>query len=156
MESLQMIAKLFNITLDQLVRADEIIAVAKNENKQNISRLICYIDGVLNIAAVMGLLLPLYKTRLGGMFYSVPLYQFSGWLSILYWIFPVAMAVCGIVQILITKSERNKLKILVSAAGIILNASATLLLILSGQPYPAAMFLALLVMKGTLMLIKRS
>ena len=155
MESLQMIAKLFNITLDQLVRADEIIAVAKNENRQNINRFACCFDGILNIAAVMGVLLPLYKSRLGGTFYSVPLYQFSGWLSILYWIFPVAMAVCGVIQIVITKGEKDRLKRLVNITGAVLNVCATLLLILSGQPYPAAMFFTLLLMKGCVLLIKR-
>ena len=74
MESLQMLAKFFGITLDELLRAEEVISIAENENKENISRFASYIDGIFNIAAVMGMLLPLYKTRLDDLFYSVPLY----------------------------------------------------------------------------------
>ena len=84
MESLQMIAKFFDITLDELLRAEDIITIAENENKENISRFACYIDGIFNITAVVGLLLPLYKVEQNNLFYSVPLYQFKGWLAILY------------------------------------------------------------------------
>lgn len=108
MESLQMIAKLCGITLDDLLRAEEVITIAENENKENISRFASYIDAIFNISAIIGLLMPLYKVEANGMFYSVPLYQFNGWLAFLYWVFPVAMAICGVVQIVINKSERKK------------------------------------------------
>lgn len=108
MESLQMIAKLCGITLDDLLRAEEVITIAENENKENISRFASYIDAIFNISAIIGLLMPLYKVEANGMFYSVPLYQLNGWLAFLYWVFPVAMAICGVVQIVINKSERKK------------------------------------------------
>ncbi len=33
-----MIAQFFGITLDELLRAEEVITIAENENKENISR----------------------------------------------------------------------------------------------------------------------
>jgi len=155
MESLQMIAKFFGITLDELLRAEEVITIAENENKENISRFASYIDGIFNIAAVVGLLLPLYKVELNNIFYSVPLYQFKGWLAVLYWIFPMAMAICGVIQIVINKGEREKLKRGINIIGVILNTGAIFVLILSGQPYPSVMFFTLLLIKGTVMLIKK-
>lgn len=155
MESLQMIAKLFNITLDDLLRAEEVITIAENENKENISRFASLIDGIFNTTAIVGLLLPLYKVELNNVFYSVPLHQFQGWLAVLYWIFPVAMAICGIIQIMINKSEREKIKRSVNAAGLILNACAIFILIFGGQPYPAAMFFTLLLIKGAVLVLKR-
>ena len=155
MESLQMIAKLFNITLDDLLRAEEVITIAENENKENISRFASLVDGIFNIAAIVGLFLPLYKVELDNVFCSVPLYQYKGWLAVLYWIFPVAMAICGIIQIMINKSERQSIKRSVNAVGVILNACAILILILGGQPYPSVMFFTLFVIKGTVMTLKR-
>ena len=155
MESLQMIAKFFDITLDELLRAEDIITIAENENKENISRFASYIDGVFNMTAVVGLLLPLYKVEQNNMFYSVPLYQFKGWLAVLYWIFPVMMSICGAVQILINKGERETLKKNINLIGFILNMCAIFVLILSGQPYPAVMFFTLLLIKGVIMLIKK-
>ena len=155
MESLQMIARLFNITLDDLLRAEEVITIAENENKENISRFASLIDGIFNTTAIVGLLLPLYKAELNNVFYSVPLYQYEGWLAILYWVFPIAMAICGIIQIIMNKSEREKIKRSVNAIGVILNACAVFILILGGQPYPAVMFFTLLLIKGTVTMLKR-
>ena len=154
-ECRELIAKLFNITLDDLLRAEEVITIAENENKENISRFASLIDGIFNTTAIVGLLLPLYKVELNNVFYSVPLHQFQGWLAVLYWIFPVAMAICGIIQIMINKSEREKIKRSVNAAGLILNACAIFILIFGGQPYPAAMFFTLLLIKGAVLVLKR-
>ena len=137
MESLQMIAKLCGVTLDELLCAEEAVTIAKRENKAHMHR----IDAVCNISAVIGLLLPLYKLEWEGGFRSVPLYQLAGWLSVLYWIFPAAMAICGIVQ-LVTNRKLTELM------GTVINVCIILLLILSGQPYPAVLFLALFVIKG--------
>lgn len=155
MESLQMIAKLCGITLDDLLRAEEVITIAENENKENISRFASYIDAIFNIAAIIGLFLPLYKVEANSVFYSVPLYQFKGWLAFLYWIFPAAMAICGVVQIVINKSEREKPNQAMNIVGMILNMGAVFILILSSQPYPAVMFFTLLTIKGIVMLIKK-
>ena len=103
MESLQMIAKLFQITLDELLSTEEIVVIAESENKENIKRFASYMDGVINLAALLGLLLPLYKVELNNVFYSVPLYQYEGWLAILYWVFPIVMSICGIIQIILNK-----------------------------------------------------
>lgn len=155
MESLQLIAKMCAVTLDELLQADEIIAVAENENKENINRFAFCINGVFDAAAVLGLILPLYKTEANGLFYSVPLYQYTGRLVALYWLFPIAMALCGIVQILISKSECDKFKDRMNLLGLLLNAGAVFVLILSGQPYPAVMFFTLLLVRGAVMRMKQ-
>lgn len=155
MESLQMIAKLCGVTLDELLQAEEIIAVAENENKENINRFAFCIDGIFDIAAIVGLFLPIYKTEIKDMFYSVPLYQFTGWLAALYWFFPIAMALCGIIQILINKSEHDNSKQCINLIGLFLNVGAVFLLILSSQPYPAVMFFSLLLIRGAVMLMKQ-
>lgn len=155
MESLQMIARVCGITLDELLRAEEVITIAEQENQENLNRLVGYVDGVVNVLALAGVLLPLYKVEVGNMFYAVPLYQYQGWLAIIYWLFPVAMALCGIVQILLNPGEREGLKKTVSMTGVILNICAILLLILSGQPYPAVLFFLLFVIKAWIKLKKK-
>ena len=61
MESLKQIANLFHITLDQLLSTEEVVVIAENENKNNMKRFASYIDGIINLSALLGLLLPLYK-----------------------------------------------------------------------------------------------
>jgi len=154
-DSLQMIVKLSGVSLDELLQAEEILAVAENENKETINRFAFCMDGIFAFAAVVGLILPLYKTEGNGLFYSVPLYQFTGWLAALYWLFPIAMALCGIIQILISKSEYDKFKGCMNLLGLLLNAGAVFVLILSGQPYPAVMYFTLLLIRGAVVRIKQ-
>lgn len=154
MESLQMIARFFDISLDELLKAEEVITIAENENKERINRFVFCVDSIFNIAAMLSVLLPLYKTELDNMFYSVPLYQFNGWLSVLYWIFPVAMAVCGVAGLLISKREKEKLKKSISIVALVINTSAVFVLILSSQPYPTVLFFVLLFIKAAVMLLK--
>lgn len=108
MDFLQQISRLYNITIDELLSAEEVITIAKHEKKENINCFTSYIDSILNLVAIIGLLLPLFKVEDNNMFYSVPLYQFNGWLSVLYWMFTILMGICGCIQILINKITAKK------------------------------------------------
>lgn len=155
MESLQQIAGLAGITLDELLRAEEVIVVAENENRERFARFASVVDGILNISAVMGLLLPLYKAEADGMFYAVPLYQFQGRFAGLYWLLPLAMVICGTIRLLIRKKEWETQKNHLLMIGTLLNICAVFLLILSGQPYPAVLFFGLLLLKVAVLLLKQ-
>ena len=155
MDSLRMSAQFFGITLDELLRAEEVITIAEKENQKNLNHFAFCMDGICNVTAVLGLLLPLYKAESADGFASVPLYQLKSWLSVFFWIIPLAMALCGVFQILMSKSDKQRLKKTVNILGMAFNISAIFLLILSGQPYPAVMFFALLLIKGTVTLMKQ-
>lgn len=155
MESLQMIAKLFHITLDELLSTEEIVVIAESENKENIKRFASYIDGIINLAALLALLLPLYKVEDNGFFYSVPLYQLGGWQGLVFWIAPIIMILCGIVELLLIGREQEKLIRIISAVGTIAHVSTITLLIVSGHPYPTVLLFFMFALKGVLLLKKR-
>ena len=140
MESLKQIANLFHITLDQLLSTEEVVVIAEKENKENINRFASYIDGIINLTALLGLLLPLYKVEENGLFHSVPLYQLGGWQGIMFWIAPVIMVICGIAQMVLAGSENTKNNTAASIVGTAAHISAIILLILCGHPYPAVLF----------------
>lgn len=154
MESLKQIAKIFHITLDELLSTEEIVVIAESENKENIKRFAAYIDGIINLAALLGLLLPLYKVEENGSFYSVPLYQLGGWQGVVFWIAPVIMAICGIMQMLPAGREEEKRNTAISTVGTAVHICAILLLILSDHPYPAVLFFFLFAVKGILSIKK--
>ena len=155
MESLQMIAKLFHITLDELLSTEEIVVIAESENKENIKRFASYMDGVINLAALLGLLLPLYKVEDNGFFYSIPLYQLGGWQGLVFWIAPIIMILCGIVELLHIGREQEKRIGIISTVGTIAHVSAITLLIVSGHPYPTVLLFFMFALKGVLLLKKR-
>lgn len=154
MESLQMIAKLFHITLDELLSTEEIVVIAESENKENIKRFASYIDGIINLAALLALLLPLYKVEDNGFFYSVPLYQLGGWQGLVFWIAPIIMILCGIVELLLIGREQEKRIRIISAVGTIAHVSAIMILIVSGHPYPTVLLFFMFALKGVLLLKK--
>ena len=154
MDSLKQIASLSHMTLDQLLSTEEIVVIAESENKENMKRLASFIDGVINLAAFLGLLLPLYKVEENGMFHSVPLYQLGGWQGHVFWVGPVIMVICGIAQMGLAGSENIKMNTAVDIFGTTAHISAIILFILCGHPYPATLFFFLFAMKGILLLRK--
>ena len=151
MDSLRMIAKFYNITLDELLSAQDILVAAKEENRENINRFAYLVDGVFNVSSVLGIVLPLYKIKYESVFYSVPLYRYSGWLAVFYWIFVLSAAVCGVLQIAVKQIKTKKR---IGTIGIVINVIAVFLFVLSGQPYPAVMFFVLLLIKSAVILLK--
>ena len=153
-DSLQAIAKLFSISLEELLSADEIIMLAKNESKESVSSFRRYIKGILNLSCIITAFLPLYKIQINNYFYSVPLYALSGWLMMFFWLFTLLMTNCGIIQIIFNQKGSNKFKNAISITANLINVIAIFVLILSGQPYPAILFLCLLLTKISLNFIK--
>ena len=155
MESLQMMAKVFDVSLDELLCAEEIITAAEHENKRNINRFALQLDALFNLSAVLSFFLPLYKAEVEGIFYCVPLYNFSGSFYALYWLIPILMFACGVAQLLLCKFDKLKQGEGSSWLGIALNIAEVFLLILSGQPYPAIGFFALLLIKSYVVFVRR-
>lgn len=156
MDSLQMIAKVFEISHDELLCAEEIIIAAETENKRNIDRFSFRMDAIFNVSSILSLFMPLYKTEAEGIYYSVALYQFDGRFAALYWALPLLMAACAIAEFLLLTGEGERWSKAFAKLGAALNIAAVFLLILGGQPYPAIAFFTLLLIKSAVMLIGRS
>lgn len=155
MESLKMIAGICGVTLDDLLCSEELFKVAKEENRKNLGRHAFLFDGVLNLTAVLGLLLPIYKMRMNDVFVSVPLANFDGWLSACYWLFSLSFVFLGILQTIVFRGDARVLKKLLLIFGFVLSVCAVLVCILSSQPYPAVLYFALFLLKGGLFLLYR-
>lgn len=136
-ESLRMIAKEFGVTLDELLCTREAIEACENEHREKETKT----DAILNVCAFLALFLPLYKTESAGEFVSVPIYEFGGRFSALFWVFPVLLIICGALQ-MILKNRKP-----VNFTGLIINTCAVILFILTGQPYPAVLYFVFLLLK---------
>ena len=136
-ESLKMIAREFDMTLDELLRAEEAIEVCENALMEREAKT----DAILNACACLALILPLYKTESAGEFVSAPLYAFDGRFSALFWAFPILLIVCGALQWIL---KDGKIPRMVS---LIISACAVILFILTGHPYPAVLYFIFLLLK---------
>ena len=153
-DSLQMIAKEFNLRLDDLLSTEEIVNIAKEENKANILKLTSYIDVIINLCAILGVVLPLYKTNSNGVYYSTYVTNIDGWQGTAFLSFPIFISALGILQLITillgTKSFSKIIAICADAAMTL----EILWLIICLQPYPAIFFFFLLALKVILKIKK--
>lgn len=148
LDSLQAIAKLFGVSLDELLSTEEVVVMAKNENKRNTEQILCYIDSVLNLMSVFGFLLPMYKVFKNNVYYCVPLYQYSGFMHKTIFIIQSAILLCGVLGLIFQWKEKEKIYNFVKFSGYILMIIFIFLLIALNHPNASSFCFAFLLIKG--------
>ena len=156
-ESLKAIAKLFSVTVDELLSTDEILTIAEEDGKRKEKHFFDMIYGLLDICIAMLFFLPFFAEKADGAIQSVSLIALDGvqpYLKIAYIAVVIASMVIGVLTLALQNCQWvawRKSKTTVSLA---LGALSVLVFMISAQPYPAVFAFALLAMKA-LMLIKR-
>ncbi|MBR5239508.1 MAG: helix-turn-helix transcriptional regulator [Clostridia bacterium] len=156
-ESLKAIAKFFLVTVDELLSCNEVLTIAEENCKQQENYFRSLVFGLLDISSIIFFFLPFFGQRVNGTIQEVSLLSLQGGAPYLKYIY------CFIVMTLIgygflTLAFQNfrtlfwiKYKEKIS---LILSIVATLLFIVSSQPYAATFVFIFLVIKA-FMLIKR-
>lgn len=152
LDSLQAIAKLFGVPLDELLSTEEVVVMAKNENKRNTEQILCYIDSVLNLMSVFGFLLPMYKVFKNNVYYCVPLYQYSGFMHKTIFIIQSAILLCGVLGLIFQWKEKEKIYNFVKFSGYILMIIFIFLLIALNHPNASSFCFAFLLIKGMVLI----
>ena len=154
-ESLKAIAKFFNITIDELICSEEVIALAEhnisNSNK-NHTALVC---GILDCLNALLLFLPLFGESHTGKVLSVSVFGLTGvstWLKTVFIIVIALSVLNGFFAVIINnfdKSLWNRHRLI---TGLALSMAGTVLFMLTRQPYAGVFFLCFLIIKGILVL----
>lgn len=152
LDSLQAIAKLFGVSLEELLSTEEVVVMAKNENKRNTEQILCYIDSVLNLMSVFGFLLPMYKVFKNNVYYCVPLYQYSGFMHKTIFIIQSAILLCGVLGLIFQWKEKEKIYNFVKFSGYILMIIFIFLLIALNHPNASSFCFAFLLIKGMVLI----
>lgn len=155
-DSLKAVAKLFSVTVDDLISGDELLNVAEEDSKQKQTRLQDMVFGLLDLSALLLLFLPFFGMKSGGDVSSVSLLSLSmaeSYMRVAYLVSVIVITLSGILTLALQNCNktvwiRNKSKISLE-----LNAIGTLLFIISPQPYAAAYLFVFLMIKA-IMLIK--
>ena len=156
-ESLKAIAKLFSVTVDELLSTDEVLTIAKEEGEQRERRFCGLIYGLLDICTALLLFLPFFAEDADGKVRSVSLVMLGGvqpYLRIGYFVVVIAMSIMGVLTLTLQNYQATawlKSKTTISLG---LGVISVLLFVISSQPYAAVFAFALLAIKA-FMLIKR-
>ena len=153
-DSLKAISRFFSVRIDELICPEEMLSVAENEKKTFLSRWIPFLCGTLDLLPVVLLFVPLFGNG-SGTPSAVSLVSLSGtsaWIRIVFLVtigLTVLNGLCGMIISQLEKPAWNRHRL---ATGIVLSAAGTALFIITRQPYAGMIYLALLIIKGILLL----
>ena len=157
-ESLKSISKLFDITIDELLSSDELIAAAETENHANLKKVYTTIIGLLDVFAIAFILLPLYGNAVDGVIYSVNLYTFTSANAIIrvaYWAVFLVLIAAGILELAFARLDKEEWSIIGEKVSFILSIIAIVLFATTKEPY-AVILLFLMFLAKLFLLMKQS
>ena len=155
-DSLKAISKYFGVTIDELLSSEELIVIAEEDSKQKEKHIRNLVFGLLDCSIVLFFFLPLFGQKTGDSVREVSLLSFveiAMYLRIIYFSVVIAIVVWGVLELALQNWNKifwvkSKCKI-----SLMLNILATLLFIISSQPYVATLLFVFLIIK-VLMLVK--
>lgn len=156
-DSLKAIAKLFSVTIDELLSGDELLTIAEEDQQQRETHLRDLVFGLLDLGAAILLFLPFFAQQAEGIIREVSLLSMTGispYLKTAYFGFIIGTIALGLLTLALQNCRhalwaKNK-----SKASLILSMIGTLLMIVSRQPY-AAVFLFIFLMIKMFLMTKR-
>ena len=156
-DSLKSIAKLFSVTIDELLSGDELLTIAEEDGKQKEKGIRNIVWGLLDFSVAILFFLPFFAQRGNGIIEEVSLLSLSAiapHLKIAYFVSVFGVILSGILTLALQNSSWSFWKQNNSKISLILNVIGTMLFIISSQPYAATILFMFLIIK-ILMLIKK-
>lgn len=154
-DSLKMIAKFFNVTIDELICSGEMVSLAEENIKDTNKRYAALVCGILDCMMILLLFIPVFGQQGEDVIVSVGLLLLTGvslWQKTVFLavvVLTVLNGFCGVVISNFDKPVWNKHRL---ATGVTLSIIGTALFILARQPYAAVFYLSMLIIKGFLMI----
>lgn len=141
-DSLKAIARFYCISIDELLSGDALLTMAEENQKQQAQHWRGVTFGLLDLSFAAYLFLPLFGQQQDGKFMAVSLLSLTGtsfYLKLLYWAAVIGIILCGILTLILPGRK--------ATLSLTLHILATLLFIISSQPYAAAFGFLLLGIK---------
>lgn len=157
LESLKAIAKVFSVSLDELLSGEEILAIAEKDQKERKQTVLDLVFGLLDCGMVLLLFLPFFGQKTDGAIQTVSvlaLREVQPYLRTAYIAFILAVSVWGIFTLALQNCRQRLWLQSKRWVSLIVSALGLCLFIASQQPYAAVFVFTFLVIK-TFMLIKQ-
>ena len=156
-ESLKALSAVFSVSIDELLSSEELLSLAEEENRSNLSKLQIFLYGVLDFILLVFLFLPLFGMRDGEIVHAVNLLSYQGTSSVirvLYFTSLIALSVLGLAEMIFSGAAR-KVRTALTLSSLLLHAAAILLFALSRQPYVTALLFLFFIAKAAPLLFSR-
>ena len=151
-DSLKEISRFFSVSIDDLICPEEIISAAADEKKECMDKYISLICNTMDIFLTLLLFLPVFGNG-NGHPASVSLYAITGLSTWIKTVFAALISltvlngICGVIISHFDQPVWNRHRLM---TGMVLSAACLAVFILTRQPYAGIICLAILVVKGLL------
>lgn len=156
-ESLKAIARFFGVTIDQLLSGDELLCIAEEDSKQHEHHHRDLVFGLLDCSVAMFFLLPFFGQHVDGIVQEVSLValtEITAYLRVVYFLLVGGMIGTGFLTLALQNCQCPFWVKRKHYLSLWLNVAATVVFIISSQPYAATFLFVFLLIKA-LMLMKR-
>ena len=146
-DSLRELSKYFAVSLDDLLSGEELLTAAREDRR----KLRDLVFGLLDCSVVAFLFLPLFRQTRGDAIEAVSLLSLMGiasYVKAAYLATVSGIALCGALTLALRNCDAPLWGKTKSGLSLLLSLAATLVFIISSQPYAATLALALLVVKA--------
>lgn len=153
-DSLKEIARFFSVTIDALIRPEEVVTAAETEKKDWVRRYLSLLCGALDVFSAVLLFLPAFGNGAAS-HDTVALFQVSGvspWLKITFMAVIGLTVLNGIGGVTVSFLERPDWNRRLRRLGTALSIGACALFLAARQPYPGLFCFAALLVKGFLII----
>ena len=158
-DSLKAIAKYFHITIDELIGAEEIVDLAEQDIEGSHKKYTALLCGILDCLVFLLLILPVFgnsggksETKAVSLFAMTDI---SPWIKIVF-VVAISMTILnGFCTVVISSFDKPRWDRHRVITGIALSVIATMLFILTRQPYAGIFCLCTLIVKGILVIKSR-
>ena len=144
-ESLKQIARVFSVTVDDLLSSDELISIAEEDKSRVKSHYKRLVFGLSDVAAALLFLLPLFGDRGDSDVIATSLLSLTAasfYIKFLYFAFVILSVVWGVLILVVNnKPFFGKISFILSLLGLLLFTASL-------QPYAAVFVLAFLLLKA--------
>ena len=152
-ESMKAIAKLYAVSIDDLLSGEELLTVAEAEHKEKTKRILKIVYCLLDLSAILFLFMPFFGQETNGRVLQVSLLHLTKvplWLHIFYFVVVCFTEMSGVLFLILTRGNdhfwsRHKFKL-----SLLLNVFGTFLFIICRQVYAAIFLFLFLLIKAIL------
>ncbi len=150
-DSLKSISKVFTVSIDDLLSNEQLIAIAEDDTKEKVIGLRCVLYGLLDMMGLIFLFVPLFAQVNGDMVQSVSLLKLSlieTSLIRVYIMIICTSVIYGIIEIVLQNYENIFWKKYSPFLSHLITIVATMIFMVTQQPYMALFMFWILILKG--------
>ena len=154
-DSLKELSVFFSVTIDDLLSSETLLSIAQKENESNMRSICDLLFGIIDICSLMLIVLPLYPNTVDGFVYSVNLFAYTQTTALnrmLYWSMFLALAVAGVVKLLIANRGNIRLNKVMTVVSMVISSILILFLALTREAYAIVVVFLLLMVKVVFLL----